>query len=76
VHAEEDLDFGGTPAVDTSAPVGFREIRLRSDLASDAGDAQIATLLRLTECYCVVFQSLAHPPALAISAPSPFQSAA
>jgi uncharacterized OsmC-like protein len=67
VHAEGDLDFRGTLAVDKATPVGFQEIRLRFDLTSDADDTQLATLLRLTERYCVVFQTLAHPPALSVS---------
>jgi uncharacterized OsmC-like protein len=68
VHAEGDLDFRGTLAVDGDAPVGFSEIRLRFDLDADAGDDELATLLRLTERYCVVFQTLARPPALAVTA--------
>lgn len=67
VHAEGDLDFRGTLAVDKTTPVGFQEIRLRFDLTSNADDTQVATLLRLTERYCVVFQTLAHPPALSVS---------
>lgn len=64
VHAEGDLDFRGTLGVDKEAPVGFRAIRLRFDLDTDADDAQLATLLKLTERYCVVLQSLAKPPVL------------
>src|SRR3954449_3087465 len=64
VHAEGDLDFRGTMAVDREAPVGFREIRLRFELDTDAGEKELETLLRLTERYCVVFQSLASPPRL------------
>ena len=67
VHAEGDLDFRGTLAVDREAPVGFRDIRLRFDLESDADDEQLATLERLTERYCVVFQTLASTPALSVS---------
>jgi uncharacterized OsmC-like protein len=66
VHAEGDLDFRGTLAVDKQAPVGFRHIRLRFDLTSDADDAQLDTLLRLTERYCVVYQTLANPPELSV----------
>jgi uncharacterized OsmC-like protein len=66
VHAEGDLDFRGTLAVDRGAPVGFRAIRLSFDLDTDATDDQIATLLRLTERYCVVYQTLAVPPALTV----------
>ena len=64
VHAEGDLDFRGTLAVDREAPVGFQAIRLHFDLETDAGEEQLATLLKLTERYCVVFQSLAKPPEL------------
>jgi uncharacterized OsmC-like protein len=64
VHAEGDLDFRGTLAVDREVPVGFREIRLRFELETDADEEQLATLLKLTERYCVVFQTLANPPRL------------
>ena len=64
VHAEGDLDFRGTMAVDREAPVGFRDIRLRFELETDADEEQLATLLKLTERYCVVFQTLAQPPKL------------
>ena len=67
VHAEGDLDFRGTLAVDPDAPVGFTAIRLRFDLTADATDEQLATLLRLTERYCVVFQTLAGSPELSVS---------
>ena len=67
VHAEGELDFRGTLSVDREAAVGFRAIRLRFELASDASDEQLATLLRLTERYCVVFQTLASPPSLSVS---------
>jgi uncharacterized OsmC-like protein len=62
VHAEGDLDFRGTLAVDRDAPVGFRSIRLSFELDTDADEEQLATLLKLTERYCVVFQTLARPP--------------
>jgi uncharacterized OsmC-like protein len=65
VHAEGDLDFRGTLGVSKEAPVGFSAVRLRFDLDTDATDEQLATLLKLTERYCVVYQTLAHPPALA-----------
>ena len=68
VHAEGDLDFRGTMAVSKQAPVGFTSIRLGFQLDTDASDEQIATLLRLTERYCVVYQTLAHPAQLAASA--------
>jgi uncharacterized OsmC-like protein len=62
VHAEGDLDFRGTLGVSKDAPVGFRAIRLRFDLETDAGEDQLDTLLRLTERYCVVYQTLAGTP--------------
>lgn len=64
VHAEGDLDFRGTLGVDKAAPVGFREIRLGFELDTDADDEQLATLLKLTERYCVVLQTLAGQPEL------------
>ena len=67
VHAEGDLDFRGTLAVDRDAPVGFTAIRLRFDLDTDATEDQIATLLKLTERYCVVYQTLACPVHLSAS---------
>ena len=67
VHAEGDLDFRGTLAVERSAPVGFREIRLRFDLDTDADEDKVAALLKLTERYCVVFQTIASPPQLSVS---------
>jgi uncharacterized OsmC-like protein len=70
VRAEGDLDFRGTLAVDREAPVGFSEIRLRFDLDTDADPEQLETLLKLTERYCVVFQTLASPPKLSATAVS------
>jgi len=67
VHAEGDLDFRGTLGVAKDAPVGFKTIRLRFDLDTDANDDQIATLAKLTERYCVVAQSLRQPPAITIT---------
>jgi uncharacterized OsmC-like protein len=67
IRAEGDLDFRGTLAVSKEAPVGFQQIRLRFDLDTDASEEQLATLLRLTERYCVVYQTLAHPPKIEIS---------
>jgi uncharacterized OsmC-like protein len=67
VFAEGDLDFRGTLGVAKDAPVGFQQIRLRFELDSDASGEQLDTLLRLTERYCVVFQTLAHPPELSVS---------
>jgi uncharacterized OsmC-like protein len=67
VTAEGDLDFRGTLAVARDAPVGFKEIRLRFSLDTDAGEEQLQSLLRLTERYCVVYQTLRRPPEMAIS---------
>ena len=67
VRAEGDLDFRGTLGVDKTAPVGFSDIRLTFDLDGDASDEELATLLRLTERYCVVFQTLASSPKLTTS---------
>jgi uncharacterized OsmC-like protein len=67
VRAEGELDFRGTLGVDKDAPVGFSAIRLAFELDADAEEQQLATLLRLTERYCVVFQTLASPPALSAS---------
>ena len=64
VRAEGDLDFRGTLAVSKDAPVGFRSIRLSFELESDASDEELDTLLRLTERYCVVYQTIASSPAL------------
>jgi hypothetical protein len=64
VHADGDLDFRGTLAVDRDAPVGFRAIRLRFELETDAGEEELATLLKLTERYCVVLQTISTPPEL------------
>jgi uncharacterized OsmC-like protein len=66
IHAEGDLDFRGTLGVDREAPVGFRSIRLRFELDTDAGEEELATLVRLTERYCVVLQTLARPPELSV----------
>lgn len=67
IQAEGDLDFRGTLGVSKDAPVGFQRIRLQLRLDTDASDEQVATLLRLTERYCVVYQTLAHPPALTVA---------
>jgi uncharacterized OsmC-like protein len=64
VRAEGDLDFRGTLAVDREAPVGFSAIRLRFDLDADADREQLETLMKLTERYCVVFQTIAGSPEL------------
>jgi len=63
VRAEGDLDFRGTLGVDKQAPVGFEAIRLFFDLDTSADDATIAQLIKLTERYCVVFQTLKTSPA-------------
>ena len=68
VEAEGDLDFRGTLAVDRDAPVGFRSIRLRFVLDTEASEEELATLLKLTERYCVVFQTLARAPELSAEA--------
>jgi len=62
VRAEGDLDFRGTLGVAKEAPVGFRDIRLSFDLDIDASEEQLATLLKLTERYCVVYQTLRNSP--------------
>jgi uncharacterized OsmC-like protein len=67
VHAEGDLDWRGTLGVDRDAPVGFKSIRMRFDLESDASDEQLAALQEKTECYCVVLQTLASSPELSVS---------
>jgi uncharacterized OsmC-like protein len=67
VRAEGDLDFRGTLAVSKDAPVGFRSIRLSFELETDAGDDDLNTLLRLTERYCVVYQTIAATPVLTTS---------
>jgi uncharacterized OsmC-like protein len=59
IHAEGDLDFRGTLGVDRDAPVGFKNIRLRFDVDADATSEDIAALQKLTERYCVVYQTLA-----------------
>ena len=61
VRAEGDLDFRGTLGVLKDVPVGFERIRLRFELDTDATAEQIATLIRLTERYCVVYQTLSRP---------------
>jgi uncharacterized OsmC-like protein len=67
VRAEGDLDFRGTLGVSKEAPVGFQRIRLYFDLDSGASVEQLATLKRLTERYCVVYQSLRQPPEIEVS---------
>jgi uncharacterized OsmC-like protein len=64
VRAEGDLDFRGTLGVDRDAPVGFSAIRLSFELETEADESELATLKRLTERYCVVYQTLVGGPAL------------
>jgi uncharacterized OsmC-like protein len=66
-RAEGDMDFRGTLGVAKDVPVGFQDIRLRFELGTNASDEQLATLVRLTERYCVVFQTLAKPPRLTVA---------
>ena len=67
VAAEGDLDFRGTLGVDKQAPVGFTDIRLKFELDTDAPQDQIDTLLKLTERYCVVYQTLNNRPNLKVN---------
>jgi uncharacterized OsmC-like protein len=67
VRAEGDLDFRGTLGVDRDAPVGFAEIRLSFDLESDAASEDLDAIIKTTERYCVVLQTLSRSPALSVS---------
>jgi len=67
VKAEGDLDFRGTLGVAKDAPVGFRDIRVKFSLDSDATEEQLNNLFRLTERYCVVYQTLRNPPAVSLA---------
>ncbi len=67
VRAEGDLDFRGTLGVDREAPVGFRAIRLAFDLDGDLSEEQLATLMKLTERYCVVYQTLKSGPPITVT---------
>jgi uncharacterized OsmC-like protein len=67
VHAEGELDFRGTLGVARDAPVGFRSIRVRFELDTDAEPEKVARLVELTERYCVVFQTLASSPELSFA---------
>ena len=67
VSAEGDLDFRGTLGVAKEAPVGFQRIRLAFALTTDATEEQLATLIRLTERYCVVYQTLRNIPEISVS---------
>lgn len=66
IEAEGELDFRGTLGVSKEVPVGFQKIRLILKLDTDAAEDQLANLLRLTERYCVVLQTLKHPPDLQV----------
>jgi uncharacterized OsmC-like protein len=70
VRAEGDLDFRGTLAVSKEVPVGFQRIRLTFELETDASEDQRSALIRLTERYCVVLQSIKHSPEISISYPT------
>ncbi len=67
LEAEGDLDFCGTLGLSKDTPVGFQSIRLQLSLDTDASEEQVATLLRLTERYCVVYQTLVHPPPIVVT---------
>jgi len=67
VRAEGDLDFRGTLGVDKETPVGFRDIRLDFNLDTDADEESLATLLKLTERYCVVYQTIRAAPPITVS---------
>lgn len=67
IRAEGDLDFRGTLGVSKEVPVGFKQIRLQFDLDTDASEDKLATLLRLTERYCVVYQTLSQPAKIDVS---------
>jgi uncharacterized OsmC-like protein len=66
IRAEGDLDFRGTLGVSKDVPIGFKQIRLSFNLDTDASEDQIATLIRLTERYCVVYQTLSHPAEISV----------
>jgi uncharacterized OsmC-like protein len=68
LRAEGDIDFRGTLGVSKEAPVGFTAIRLAIEVDGDLSEAELATLLKLTERYCVVYQTLAKPAAMSVSA--------
>jgi uncharacterized OsmC-like protein len=67
VSAEGDLDFRGTLGVDKTAPVGFAQIRLRFDVDTDAPQEKLDQLLKLTERYCVVYQTIKSGPPVEVS---------
>jgi uncharacterized OsmC-like protein len=67
IRAEGDIDFRGTLGVSKEVPVGFQKIRLEFGLDTDANEEQLATLIRLTERYCVVYQTLKRPPGIDVN---------
>jgi uncharacterized OsmC-like protein len=67
VHASGQIDFRGTLGVDRNTPVGFQNIRLEFSLDTDAPHDKIESLIKLTERYCVVFQTLNHKPEMTVS---------
>jgi uncharacterized OsmC-like protein len=68
IRAEGDLDFRGTLGVEREAPVGFRDIRLTFDIQGDLSEEELATLMKLTERYCVVYQTLKAAPPIEVAA--------
>jgi uncharacterized OsmC-like protein len=68
VHVEGDIDFRGTLSVDKAAPVGFKDIRLRFEIDSGENQERTANLIRLTERYCVIYQTLVRANTVAVSA--------
>ena len=67
VHVEGDLDFRGTLSVEKTAPVGFKDIRLQFQIKTSEPHEKIATLIKLTERYCVVYQTLVHANSIQVS---------
>lgn len=67
ISAEGDLDFRGTLGVSKDAPVGFKSIRLQFALDSDGNEEQLASLMKLTERYCVVYQTLSNAPGISVT---------
>ena len=67
ISAEGDLDFRGTLGVERDTPVGFAALRLKFDLDTDADEEQLSSLIKLTERYCVVYQTLARAPDIDLS---------
>ena len=70
ITAEGDLDFRGTLGISKDVPVGFKDIRLQFDLKGTMSEEEQATLIRLTERYCVVLQTLQQPPPVSVEAAS------